>query len=119
MSHDSTPLAFAEDRRQIDRRAIPAIEQPVRTPARERSPYYPIGTSTTIVQVRRLLEQVAGFDTNVLITGESGTGKEWAARVNAGCAVLLGKENVDKSRSLNRHPLGRVRTEFLNTMGEE
>jgi len=79
MSHDSTPLAFAEDRRQIDRRAIPAIEQPVRTPARERSPYYPIGTSTTIVQVRRLLEQVAGFDTNVLITGESGTGKEWAA----------------------------------------
>jgi sigma-54 specific flagellar transcriptional regulator A len=30
--------------------------------------------------VRRLVEQVAGFNTNVLITGESGTGKEWAAR---------------------------------------
>jgi sigma-54 specific flagellar transcriptional regulator A len=30
--------------------------------------------------VRRLLEQVAPFNTNVLLTGESGTGKEWAAR---------------------------------------
>jgi sigma-54 specific flagellar transcriptional regulator A len=30
--------------------------------------------------VRRLIEQVAPFNTNVLITGESGTGKEWAAR---------------------------------------
>lgn len=29
---------------------------------------------------RRLIEQVAPFNTNVLITGESGTGKEWAAR---------------------------------------
>jgi sigma-54 specific flagellar transcriptional regulator A len=43
-------------------------------------PYYPIGQSRQIVQVRRLLEQVASVDTNVLITGESGTGKEWAAR---------------------------------------
>ena len=42
--------------------------------------YDPIGQSRQIVQVRRLLEQVASVGTNVLITGESGTGKEWAAR---------------------------------------
>ncbi len=42
--------------------------------------YYPTGTSTKIKQARKLLEQVASFDSNVLITGESGTGKEWAAR---------------------------------------
>ena len=41
--------------------------------------YFPIGTSRAISQVRRLLEQVSAFDSNVLITGESGTGKEWAA----------------------------------------
>ena len=38
------------------------------------------GNSRPIRQVRRLIEQVADFDTNVLITGESGTGKELVAR---------------------------------------
>jgi len=38
------------------------------------------GTSHTVRNVRRLIEQVADFDTNVLITGESGTGKELVAR---------------------------------------
>ncbi len=38
------------------------------------------GTSRSIRDVRRLIEQVADFDTNVLITGESGTGKELVAR---------------------------------------
>lgn len=33
-----------------------------------------------MANVRRMIGQVAGFTTNVLITGESGTGKEWAAR---------------------------------------
>jgi sigma-54 specific flagellar transcriptional regulator A len=82
MSHDNPPasLAVAGDRRQRERNAAPATESTPRNPAHEHRPFYPIGTSTTIVQVRRLLEQVAGFDTNVLITGESGTGKEWAAR---------------------------------------
>jgi sigma-54 dependent transcriptional regulator, flagellar regulatory protein len=47
---------------------------------RRGSQYYPLGDSQTMKIVRRLLEQVAGFNTNVLITGESGTGKEWAAR---------------------------------------
>ncbi len=38
------------------------------------------GHSPSIWQVRRLIEQVADFDTNVLITGQSGTGKELVAR---------------------------------------
>ena len=42
--------------------------------------YLPTGHSRKMVFVRRLVEQVAGFNANVLITGESGTGKEWTAR---------------------------------------
>ena len=38
------------------------------------------GTSHSIRKVRAMIEQVAAFDTNVLITGESGTGKELVAR---------------------------------------
>jgi sigma-54 specific flagellar transcriptional regulator A len=38
------------------------------------------GDSPAIQQVRRLMKQVAGTDTNVLILGESGTGKEVVAR---------------------------------------
>jgi sigma-54 specific flagellar transcriptional regulator A len=48
--------------------------------ARARNLYFPTGQSPRMTVVRRLLEQVAPFNTNVLITGESGTGKEWAAR---------------------------------------
>ncbi|WP_374728935.1 sigma-54 interaction domain-containing protein [Natronospira bacteriovora] len=40
----------------------------------------PAGQSEPIRQVRGLIEQVAPFDTNVLILGESGTGKEVVAR---------------------------------------
>jgi sigma-54 specific flagellar transcriptional regulator A len=38
------------------------------------------GNSRPIRVVRQLIEQVACFDTNVLVTGESGTGKELVAR---------------------------------------
>jgi len=38
------------------------------------------GSSTSIRQVRQLIEHVADFDTNVLVTGQSGTGKELVAR---------------------------------------
>ncbi len=39
-----------------------------------------VGNSKTIVQTRKLIEQVADTDANVLILGESGTGKEVVAR---------------------------------------
>jgi sigma-54 specific flagellar transcriptional regulator A len=38
------------------------------------------GTSHPIRAIRRLIEQVADFDTSVLVTGQSGTGKELVAR---------------------------------------
>jgi len=40
----------------------------------------PTGNSAAVQRLRRLIEQVAGHDTTVLLTGESGTGKEVAAR---------------------------------------
>lgn len=39
-----------------------------------------VGSSAAIAKVRRMIEQVADTDANVLILGESGTGKEVAAR---------------------------------------
>ena len=42
--------------------------------------FRPCGNSRAVRAAHRLIEQVAPFDTNVLILGESGTGKEMAAR---------------------------------------
>src|ERR1700722_8290245 len=42
--------------------------------------FRPSGTSRPMRDVHRLIEQVAPFNTNVLILGESGTGKEMVAR---------------------------------------
>ncbi len=42
--------------------------------------FRPSGTSPAMRAVHRLIEQVAPFDTSVLILGESGTGKEMVAR---------------------------------------
>jgi sigma-54 specific flagellar transcriptional regulator A len=42
--------------------------------------FRPSGASRAMRAVHRLVEQVAPFDTNVLILGESGTGKEMVAR---------------------------------------
>ena len=40
----------------------------------------PTGSSAAVQKLRRMIDQVASFDTTVLILGESGTGKEVAAR---------------------------------------
>src|SRR5690606_9006815 len=40
----------------------------------------PTGTSDATLRLKRMIDQVAPFDTTVLILGESGTGKEVAAR---------------------------------------
>ncbi len=42
--------------------------------------FRPHGGSQSICRVHRLIDQVSGYDTSVLITGESGTGKELVAR---------------------------------------
>jgi sigma-54 dependent transcriptional regulator, flagellar regulatory protein len=42
--------------------------------------FRPSGTSRAMRAVHRLIEQVAPFDTSVLVLGESGTGKEMVAR---------------------------------------
>jgi sigma-54 specific flagellar transcriptional regulator A len=44
------------------------------------STFRPSGCSPAIRAVHRLVEQVAPYDTNVLVLGESGTGKEMVAR---------------------------------------
>ena len=41
---------------------------------------FPVGDSAAITELSRLLEQVAGFDSTVLVLGESGVGKELVAR---------------------------------------
>ena len=40
----------------------------------------PTGNSAAVLHLRRLIDQVAAFDTTVLVLGESGTGKEVTAR---------------------------------------
>lgn len=52
------------------------------------------GTSHPIRAVRRLIEQVADFDTNVLVTGQSGTGKELVARTIHDLSVRADKPFV-------------------------
>jgi sigma-54 specific flagellar transcriptional regulator A len=47
---------------------------------------FPTGDSLPIRRVNRLIRQVAGFDSNVLILGESGTGKEVVARAIHECS---------------------------------
>jgi DNA-binding NtrC family response regulator len=59
----------------------------------------PIGNSRAMRDIHRLIEQVAPFDSNVLILGESGTGKELAARY---IHELSGRAHR-RARQLRRH----------------
>jgi sigma-54 specific flagellar transcriptional regulator A len=60
-----------------DRRAAADLDNQPRSPELFRSL---VGNSRSIRAVRKLIEQVANTDANVLILGESGTGKEVVAR---------------------------------------
>ena len=55
-------------------------EEKAGTNPREDGVILPTGTSPAIAAVNRLIQQVAPYDSTVLILGESGTGKEIAAR---------------------------------------
>lgn len=85
-------------RAQIHPDAVWALDYPVRRPqlqdvlrraslkrldddARRELPQVgPTGRSPAVLRLTRMIDQVAAFDTTVLILGESGTGKEVAAR---------------------------------------
>ncbi|MEM9057348.1 MAG: sigma-54 dependent transcriptional regulator [Pseudomonadota bacterium] len=69
-----TPLKYPELSRLLRRAATDNASRGV---DRRRAP---TGNSANICEVRRKIEQVADFDSNVLILGESGTGKELVAQ---------------------------------------
>ncbi len=70
-----------------------------------------IGQSAPMMQVFRLIEQVAPFDTSVLITGETGTGKEGVASA----IHLLSKRNKKPFIKVNcaAIPENLMETEFF------
>jgi len=80
--HNLTDKPVTDRRMAADAQvADPQVStEPLGLPGPGESDYTPTGNTPRMVGIRRLIEQVAGFTTNVLITGESGTGKEWAAR---------------------------------------
>jgi sigma-54 specific flagellar transcriptional regulator A len=60
-------MRVAEDRKATSPRELEGLQLPT-------------GSSTAVAAVNRLIQQVAPYDSTVLILGESGTGKEIAAR---------------------------------------
>ena len=71
------PLKFAPLNELLKRAGLTRMDREVLDSVASKGP---TGNSTAVRRVRRMVEQVAGFDTTVLITGESGTGKEVVAR---------------------------------------
>lgn len=71
------PLKFAQLNELLKRAGLTRMEREVLDTVASKGP---TGNSNPVRRVRRMIEQVAGFDTTVLITGESGTGKEVVAR---------------------------------------
>jgi len=76
-----TPLRHAQLEHLLRRASLHNIDHKQRaTLTNAGCPLGPTGHSPAVQQLRMMLDQVAGFDTTVLLLGESGTGKEVAAR---------------------------------------
>jgi sigma-54 specific flagellar transcriptional regulator A len=75
------PMAWPARRDQLQellrRASLKRIDDDAR---REEPAFGPTGRSPAVLRLTRMIDQVAAFDTTVLILGESGTGKEVAAR---------------------------------------
>lgn len=75
------PLDYPVRRNQLQevlrRASVKRLDDDAR---REMPQVGPTGRSAAVLRLNRMLDQVARFDTTVLILGESGTGKEVAAR---------------------------------------
>ncbi len=75
------PLAFPIRRAQLQealrRASLKRLDEDAR---REVPDIGPTGRSAAVLQLNRMIDQVAPHDTTVLVLGESGTGKEVAAR---------------------------------------
>lgn len=71
------PLKYAQLNELLKRAGLTRMEREVLDTVASKGP---TGNSSAVRRVRRMVEQVASFDTTVLITGESGTGKEVVAR---------------------------------------
>ncbi|MDP9140063.1 MAG: sigma-54 dependent transcriptional regulator [Pseudomonadota bacterium] len=71
-----TPVRYSQLNELLNRAGRLNPEQVVRAPALSG----PTGQSGAVRRLRKMIEQVASFDTTVLVTGESGTGKEVVAR---------------------------------------
>jgi len=76
-----TPLKHAQLEHLLRRASLNRLNQQERAVSTSPATISgPTGHSPAVAELRRMLEQVAGFDTTVLLLGESGSGKEVAAR---------------------------------------
>ena len=71
------PIRRAQLQDVLRRASLKRLDDDAR---RELPPIGPTGRSPAVLRLTRMIDQVAAFDTTVLILGESGTGKEVAAR---------------------------------------
>jgi sigma-54 specific flagellar transcriptional regulator A len=75
------PLAYPVRRTQLQEALRRASLKRLDDDARREVPTFgPTGRSAGVLQLNRMIDQVAPHDTTVLVLGESGTGKEVAAR---------------------------------------
>ena len=73
-----TPLRHTQLEAQLRRASLKRLD--AEHQAGTQADTGPTGQSQPVQQLRRLIDQVAAFDTTVLVLGESGTGKEVVAR---------------------------------------